>query len=552
MFGFCLVCTFKPEERLDEMRNGVALRSATAVAIAGMFFAGGGGSAFAQTTETPTSAPAVAAGNIDFQQTGSITLHKYLNPTTPGTPESDGTELSDVTGTALAGVTFQIQRVNLDLSDPAQFAEASKLDVAGAKTKLDPAVVFTKATDAQGIASFEDLPLGIYVVTETEVPEGSSIKKSADFLVSVPMTNPDGAGWNYNVHAYPKNYEGEATKTVTDADKNVGDSIVYHISTPIFPPDNPDADAPDGGLANYWIADKLDAERLDFTDMPVTVQVKSADGAVVELSVGTDYEQIGPNADGVVNWIFTETGRGKLAQHPNENVEVTLSPKVKAIGDTDGVTENKAFYLTNDPTYGYDPHDKPWSPGDNPPPDTPPGETPPPPTGETPEVKTYHGKLKLEKYEEGGTAASNPLAGATFELYRCAGTETDPTQLTDKVTIADKGSWTTDTQGEIVIDGLHVTDWEDSKTAIDKSYCLIETQAPAGYVKNDSVIPFKLTRDDKTADVEYIQAVKQVANTRSTVPQLPLTGGAGIGLVAVVGLLLLGGASYMGRGAKKA
>lgn len=44
MFGFCLVCTFKPEERLDEMRNGVALRSATAVAIAGMFFAGGGGS----------------------------------------------------------------------------------------------------------------------------------------------------------------------------------------------------------------------------------------------------------------------------------------------------------------------------------------------------------------------------------------------------------------------------------------------------------------------------------------------------------------------------
>lgn len=72
---------------------------------------------------------------------------------------------------------------------------------------LDGAInATTKIDDRTGKASakFTDLDLGLYLVQETKAPS-QIVNKTANFLVSVPMTNEAGTAWNYDVVAEPKN-----------------------------------------------------------------------------------------------------------------------------------------------------------------------------------------------------------------------------------------------------------------------------------------------------------------------------------------------------------
>lgn len=72
---------------------------------------------------------------------------------------------------------------------------------------LDGAIkATTKIDDTTGKASakFTDLDLGLYLVQETKAPS-QIVNKTANFLVSVPMTNEAGKAWNYDVVAEPKN-----------------------------------------------------------------------------------------------------------------------------------------------------------------------------------------------------------------------------------------------------------------------------------------------------------------------------------------------------------
>lgn len=60
-------------------------------------------------------------------------------------------------------------------------------------------------TDENGETNkVENLPIGIYLIVETEAP--SQVTKLSDpFLVSVPILNQDTQTWDYDVVAYPKN-----------------------------------------------------------------------------------------------------------------------------------------------------------------------------------------------------------------------------------------------------------------------------------------------------------------------------------------------------------
>ena len=87
----------------------------------------------------------------------------------------------------------------------------------------------TKIDNETGKASakFTDLKLGLYLVQETKAPS-QIVNKTANFLVSVPMTNEDGTVWNYDVVAEPKNdavYSGitlKKTGTTINADGTKG------------------------------------------------------------------------------------------------------------------------------------------------------------------------------------------------------------------------------------------------------------------------------------------------------------------------------------------
>ena len=81
-----------------------------------------------------------------------------------------------------------------------------KLDKIKADTKIKKEQGTTKLNDSKDKASvkFEILPNGLYLVEETSAP-AQIVNKTANFLVSVPMTNETGDDWIYDVEASPKN-----------------------------------------------------------------------------------------------------------------------------------------------------------------------------------------------------------------------------------------------------------------------------------------------------------------------------------------------------------
>ena len=95
------------------------------------------------------------------------------------------------------------------------------------KNALEAAVksggVVMAETDVTGHTSASDMEQGLYLVVETRVPENVT-STCNPFFVSLPMTTIDGAAWNYDVTVYPKNQTGnpDLEKTVREAKNSTG------------------------------------------------------------------------------------------------------------------------------------------------------------------------------------------------------------------------------------------------------------------------------------------------------------------------------------------
>ena len=79
-------------------------------------------------------------------------------------------------------------------------------------------------TDAYGHSAVDGLPLGLYLVVETRVPEMVT-ETTAPFLISLPMTSVvNGGEWIYDPVLYPKNMTGipSLEKTVREAMADTG------------------------------------------------------------------------------------------------------------------------------------------------------------------------------------------------------------------------------------------------------------------------------------------------------------------------------------------
>ena len=105
-----------------------------------------------------------------------------------------------------------------------KLAAALAANATNVKNALETAVknggVAMTETDATGHTSASDMERGLYLVVETCVPENVT-STCNPFFVSLPMTTIDGTAWNYDVTVYPKNQTGNPTldKTVRE-DKN--------------------------------------------------------------------------------------------------------------------------------------------------------------------------------------------------------------------------------------------------------------------------------------------------------------------------------------------
>lgn len=108
-----------------------------------------------------------------------------------------------------------------------KLAAALAANATNVKNALETAMknggVAMPETDATGHTSASDMEQGLYLVVETRVPENVTSTCNPS-LVSLPMTTIDGAAWNYDVTVYPKNQTGnpDLEKTVREAKNSTG------------------------------------------------------------------------------------------------------------------------------------------------------------------------------------------------------------------------------------------------------------------------------------------------------------------------------------------
>lgn len=159
-------------------------------------------------------------------------------------------------------------------------------------------------------------------------------------------------------------------------------------------------------------------------------------------------------------------------------------------------------------------------------------------TRETPYVYTY--QFIVVKQDGGNT--DTKLSGAEFKLYsdQSATKEVAVSLAESAYTVDPSGTavLTTGTDGKITVNGL------DSGT-----YYLKETKAPSGYKLDDTVREVTVTPDSAVANAKNGAAITYKVNDDSnhtmTIKNykgsLPSTGGMGIVLMVVAGVLLIAG-----------
>lgn len=218
--------------KLKRFLTGV-LSAVMALSVCALPAAAAEGGASATTPKTSTS-------TIDTEQKGSITIHKYVMTNVDDAKTTSNGEVTDTIpkgALAAPGAEFTLYKVmgiddlisyyNGDLK-AYTYTENGQKETIDYTTKAPEASDFinsdnsikasmvvdkemnrTQKTQADGVATFTDLNLGLYVAIETKTP-ASVTQAIAPFLISVPMTrieegttNP--TEWLYEINVYPKN-----------------------------------------------------------------------------------------------------------------------------------------------------------------------------------------------------------------------------------------------------------------------------------------------------------------------------------------------------------
>ncbi|MEW6955893.1 SpaH/EbpB family LPXTG-anchored major pilin [Trueperella pyogenes] len=567
----------------NKSRAGAAL---AVIALLGSM--GVGGLAHAAPAPKPQAAVAdkdQSAANpalIKKDATTQLSIHKYLG--TPVEAKNNGTIQKIEDRTPLQNVQFDLYKVeNVDLTtnkgwEAAKALYERKVNVADLEKGVqigDTKFTFTEkksgTTDASGEAKIQ-AKVGLYLVVENlsaskDIKGGGKTYTPAQitginpFLVTLPMTNPDSRdSWMYDVHVYPKNQAAEMTKAVIDGNQGeenqdgykIGQNITYRLESTINVVDsNQDGKVDGDDLGYYLVKDQL-SEHVKYVSSKLSII--GSDNKTVELLTPQDYAFT--NNNNLLGFSITKDGLNKLAKAAGGKLQTEIVTTVTTMPITGQVKNKASFY----------PNNYPWTNSGKTPPK--PGETPP--SGETPppdvpsnEVVSKYGDVVIKKIN----ADKQPLAGAEFAVFR-ATKESDAAGYTcknvdfSKAPVA-KTAAASDAGGLTIVRGLQLSNWRNDSSAksgaiTDErqfySYCLVETKSPDGYQLLAEPIEFNLLKEGAVMDLSSseeakmtdeakkngraLEVVNQLDNLKN---KLPLTGGEGIALVSVLGILLVGG-----------
>ncbi|KXA18983.1 SpaH/EbpB family LPXTG-anchored major pilin [Gardnerella vaginalis] len=547
--------------------------------------------------------------NIDTNENGktSITIHKYEN-NPAGTTRGNGEKVADLQGRKpIKGVKFTLWRVKqkaadggaakeIDLTKPEDWLKIKDLEklsdvsagdkhtasefISGSNKKfeVDETTKQEKTTSDQGEAKFENLQMGLYYIEETDV-NGATVenqkvsitKRVAPFFVTTPLPKESDNSWIYNVNVYPKNDTSNELPTKTASKPSTNDltdntTITWTISIPLSAPKN------GGKYEKIGFKDKLETgltyDSIESANLVTYKDNGQKDTTVtdVKLDLNTHYTET--HNDGLVYFKLTDTettgglakAYAEYSKHLTDKkiVKLEVKLKTKVAKDVKDIT-NVANTFVDDSTTGKGDDNNPCTSTD---------QRPECQTNKTKDT-AHFGTLTVKKFSDGQGANKKPLNNAKFDVYEV----TADNKNVDDIKSAEKkdnGIFTLKGDGNTEIASTKINSTLETKTSgnshgsdsvrlfvynsnetnkavTTKLYCLVETEAPAGYLLNSTPQCVALKAD--TADQADTNNTKEITNAKATgldqiIGALPMTGARGLVLLTACGIVGLGGTMF--------
>lgn len=422
----------------------------------------------------------------------------------------------------------------MDAGKTRSFAEklVEKLDAANQTANVSSDKFVSEGMNKRAIG----LDAGWYLVRETTAASSTPNATTGNAPLSLFMMK---GGQNINITV--KSDVPTSHKKIVNADYSnprdaddfqTNENITYRLTFDI--PSNWKTQYKDGFY--FTMHDKLSAG-LDYVGDPVIIKVADNEDSITsavkwdESAQGYGYTpECSQSKDGkTVEWKFATAGneasdttnRKANLKLAGKTVVVYYKAKMNAsakIASTGGNGNTYQVYYQHNPGNAADGYDHT--------------------TPETPNVYTY----QFIVVKQDGDNKDTKLSGAEFKLYsdQSATKEVAVSLAKGAYTVDPKGTavLTTGTDGKITVNGL------DSGT-----YYLKETKAPSGYKLDDTVREVTVTPDSKVVEAKNGEAIAYKVNDDSnhtmTIDNykgsLPSTGGMGIVLMVVAGVLLIAG-----------
>ncbi|EIK79724.1 putative surface protein [Gardnerella vaginalis 55152] len=445
----------------------------------------------------------------------------------------------------------------------------------------------TCETGADGSCSFTGLNMGLYYIEETDTSGAqlqdehnawkkvSITKRVSPFFVTTPLPNPKDKTnpWIYDVNVYPKNDTSKErpTKTVSelsrkDLTKDNGTTITWKIAIPLTAPK-------DGNkYEKIGFKDKLEAGLTYDKINSAKLVTYSKDGQKLstpaEVTLTTDdYTATNDSTTKVVSFSLKDDANTGLKKAYDAYTAATDGKVVKLevelvtkVADTVKDIANVANTYVDDNKTGKGDDNNPCTPNDKT------GDC-----GDTPNDTAHFGTLTVNKFTKQGEENDQkdvPLNDAHFDVYEVTGegaTVNDTftvdngklkknntevgTKLANNVSLVtkEKTEGTTKTEGTDSIRLFVYNSKETNPAVTTKLYCVVETEAPAGYLLDSKPHCVNLKADSVT-DASTNNTLK-IENKKATgldkiLAALPMTGARGLVLLTAFGIVGLGGTLF--------
>ena len=423
-------------------------------------------------------------------------------------------------------------------------------------------------TDATGHTSASDMEQGLYLVVETRVPENVT-STCNPFFVSLPMTTIDGAEWNYDLTVYPKNQTGnpDLEKTVREAKNStgknsgsltditdgyahtasasIGDTVDYQIISTL-----PTITSKASSLSEYTYVDTL-SKGIRYNKNDVVIEFFKDTGCTGKVTAWAEdsgkFTVAYDDAQNIMTIRMTDTGLSEINEadtvytdsvkrgYSDCTMRITYAATLTAdakMGDTDNPNEVELTWKRTNTTYF----------------DT---------LKDCCHVYTYGIDVLKQFSDNGGN-----LRNVKFKLHNDTDDYYIIADLKDGVYYAkgftnkkaDATTFVPNSSGHIVVKGLEDDAYSLTEIATDKGYVLLKDAVKIAIKTAENgqcekcgaaLLTASATVNGKDASMTDGNAIVPLTVVNNPGFDLPKTGGYGVWMYTVGGVLLLGAAAFI-------